>query len=176
MDTAPVFLEERVLPRPSRSPVTADIGEGCVQARFAATLLDYEGSPALYAKWIMHAVVRSGAEDIELPPRQLREEQALPTQLEVAQVLGAEVPGALLYRELELELSRETLLSAFDNPSALAEASGTHLLELYVSDRRFGPGSTNVEPVYAEGEARPVVAHRSWLVDIDETPGCGELP
>lgn len=175
VNTAPVFLEDRVLPRPSRTPIVADIGGDCVHTRFQATAMDYDGDPVLYAKWLMHAVLRSGAEDVVLPARQLKEEQVVPTQVDIAQYLGVNIPGAVLYRDLELELSKETLLNAFDNPSALAEANGSHLLELYVSDRRFGPGNTNVEPVQLEGEPRALVAYTSWLIDLDETPNCGEV-
>lgn len=176
VNTGPVFLEDRVLPRPSRVPILADIGDDCVHTAFTATLLDYDGDPELHAKWIMHAQLRSGGEDVDLPPRQLKEEPALPTQLDPSQILGGQVAGAVLYRALELELSKETLLNAFDNPEALAAASGFHLLELYVSDHRFGPGSTNVEPIFAEGEPKPVVAYTSWVIDLTDTPNCGELP
>lgn len=175
VNTAPVFLEDRVLPRPSRTPIVADIGDDCVHTRFQATAMDYDGDAVLYAKWLMHAVLRSGAEDVVLPARQLKEEQVVPTQVEIAQYLGEDIPGAVIYRDLELELSRETLLNAFDNPGALAEANGSHLLELYVSDRRFGAGNTNVEPVELEGEPLALVAYASWLIDLDDTPNCGDV-
>lgn len=175
VNTPPVFIEDRVLPRPARTPIVADIGDDCVHTRFQATMVDYDGDSLLYAKWLMHAVLRSGSEEVVLPARQLKEEQIVPTQVEVRQVLGDDIPGAVIYRELELELSKETLLGAFDDPGALAAANGSHLLELYVADRRFGPGSTNVEPVEIEGQPRALVAYTSWLLDLDETPNCGDV-
>lgn len=173
VNTTPVFLPERVLPRPSREPIIADIGASCAPTTFSATLLDYDGDPKLYGKWILQATEPGplpGDPGTPLLATALKEEEVLPTALDLAQVLGADVPGAVLYREFELELSRETI-------SLLPRLVGTntHLLELYVSDRRFGPGLTNVEPVVAEGEPRALVAYTSWIIQLRDTD-CEVIP
>lgn len=164
VNSAPVFIEDRVLPRPSREPVVAYIDDNCAHAKFSATVLDYDGDPEIYTKWIMHGDL-GDSEQGGVRTRVLKSETVLPTQANIEQLLGADVPGALVYRDLELQLDKQAL-TAFDFPDQLRDNERTHLLELYVSDHRFGDGTVNVTPVQRPGEPRPLVAYASWLVRI----------
>lgn len=160
----PVILTDQLFPKASNEPIVAQIGERCAPQQFHATVVDFDGDEEVHAKWILTGELENGT-----LTRLLLVESQRASKASVKELLGEEVEGAKTYPVLTLQLDKVTLRAGFDDPESLAMPGRTHLLELWVSDRRFGASPTDTVPVGREGEPRPVPAYVSWIVELQDT-------
>jgi hypothetical protein len=177
MNTPPQIVPELLSPPVGVDPVDADIGDGCAQETFRATVVDFDGDQ-LFFKFLMKGRLGQVNEGRVLE-RQLASGQLTPSDASLDEILGAgasdRFPDGKTYPPLELTLSPEQLLAGFDSPSSLAGSNKTHLLSLFVSDRNFGQDPTNTVPLVPEGEPAVLPARTSWQLRILESD-CAGLP
>lgn len=162
----PLLLPETIKPELTHDAIDAEVGEGCAVLTFRATALDFDGDEQLFFKWIMTAKLED-----RVKAGMLQEGFVTASEASIDESLGegaaAELPSARLYTEIKLVLDKATLLNEFDDVDNLL--TSTHLLELWVSDRRFIPGKLEVTPQPLSGEPVQPAVRTAWLIGVNKT-------
>lgn len=172
VNSIPVILPETIVPARTRNPVVTEIGEGCQHQTFSATVLDYDGASELHFKWLLTASIGDRSRTGDLAAGSVTASE-LPVDT-IIPGLSSFAPSAASYK-LGLDLTQEVLAGEFDDVDGLAKADKTHLLQVWVSDRRFGAGEDNTTTQTPAGEAPQPADSASWLVRIQATTDCAVI-
>ena len=168
----PVIIEDKLVPQPGPSPEPVLIRQGSAHTTFRAKVVDYDGDPEIFAKWILTAQNRN--EDSAPIVRPVATQRIQPIadpeddesrSIEIDEIFGANtnIGNAKVYETLSFELSSTAII---DDPERFAPPPKTHLLELFVADRPFKFDLLATEPRTEEGEPTQFAARAAWLLEF----------